>query len=134
MSDLRIRGKGFFTRGIERILTREGEEAQHLPALSALPPTEGAAQSSLAQLLAVPSFEDAIEALLQPQVEDRNLLRPGPYTRALSAARALLERRCDESVSASVQSQVLRPAIEVLLEEESLRDLAFSYRSALHAA
>lgn len=136
MPELRMQGKDFFTRGIERILTHEGAQAQHLPEFSTLPPSEGAARSSLEQLLAAPNFEDEIEAFLQPRVQDKNLLRPGPYTRALSAARALLEQRCDASLSlgAQAQSQVLRPAIEVLQQEEGLRDLAFSYRSALHAA
>lgn len=134
MSDLKASGKDFFSRGIERIFTRQSEEASHLPELPALPPAEGPVRSSLSQLLSAPLFDDEIEAILQPQVDDKNLLRPGPYSRALSQARALLERRRNTQGGTSLDSEVLALAIQTLEEEETLRDLAFRYRVALFAA
>ncbi|MEY4653653.1 MAG: hypothetical protein RI884_2234 [Pseudomonadota bacterium] len=126
MPDLRLPGKDFFTRGIDRIVGQSADLPASLPDRSTLPPTEHVARSSLDLVLAASRFEDTIDQALRPLNHDRDLLRPGEFGRALAGARSLLLKQ--------PASQVLDRAIELLDEEQVLRDLAHHYRSALYPA
>lgn len=136
MPELRIAGKDFFARGIERILSRQGERPSQLPDLPMLPPIEWPGSSSLARALATRSFEDDVQAVLRPSVGDRHLLRPGPFSRALADAKELLEYTRSQLPPGNDAGrlEVLDRAIRQLQEEQVLRDLAFGYRAALYAA
>ena len=136
MLELSGPGKDFFARGIERITSREGQRPNLLPDLPTLPPTEWPARSSLAQVLEVPHFEDEMDAVLQPRIDDRHLLRPGPYARALADAGGLLEGLSarHRGAGGSHEHQILERALQVIQDERDLLDLVSRYRSALYAA
>ncbi len=126
MSDLRLPGKDFFSRGIDRIVTPADASPAGLPKQTTLPPVEHVARSSLDRLLAASRFEDELDRALRPRISDSSLLRPGEFHRALQDARALLGRQ--------PPSRIVAGAIELLQEEEALRELVQMHRSALYSA
>ncbi|MFY8102763.1 MAG: hypothetical protein ACOVK6_01580 [Ramlibacter sp.] len=136
MPDLHIAGKEFYARGIERIIPDGEAYASSLPELLSLPPTtQPGGASHLDRLLRVPSFQDVVEEALRPHVEDPDLLRPGTFTRALEAARRVLQARTQDSETPEAgHSRSLERAIALLDEEQALRALAHHYRTALYAA
>lgn len=136
MSDLHIAGKAFYARGIDGIIQGEQAHVALLPELLSLPPTtQSGGPSHLERLLRAPSFHDVLEDALRPSIEDPDLLRPGSFTRALDAACEVLQARQQNSSTASpAHARILEQAIELLCEEQALRELAHRYQVALYAA
>ncbi len=136
MPELHIAGKEFYARGIEGVIHGGPALPSSLPELLSLPPTtQPGSPSHLDRLLRTATFEDVLDEALRPHIGDPDLLRPGAFTRALDAARSVLQDRTqNDGVAGAAYGRILQRAISLLEEEQALRALADHYRAALYAA
>ena len=126
-------GAAFFVQGIDAVTTY-GEQIQgswpELSDLHQLAPTEQGRQTRLAQLLDGHALESEIIDAIRPSVNDAQLLLPGPFSRALQGAMDSVQRVIDRHGKLGV----LERAQRILIQEHELRELANTYRNALHQA
>lgn len=113
-------------RGLTEILPGQGEAAPALPASRPLDPPDAASAHRLESLLAPRGLAGELEAALVPDIDDRSLLLPGPFRRALDDARALLARS-----AGGEDGGALAQALRIVDEDLALRDLAAMYRGLL---
>ncbi len=127
MADVRL-GLGLgFDRGIDRIVHDHGP-LEGLPDKVNLPPAELAQNMQLEQLLALPNLGDFLERSLQPALDNKDLLQPGPFRDAMVAAQQALRDAANDDPDAA---RILNRAARLLGEEGDLRDLLQMYRSML---
>jgi type III secretion protein X len=113
-----------FDRGIDSILWEDG------PAPS-LPPGEVSPaftplKTRLEQLYALPTFDDLLDRLLEPEVQEADMLLPRRFAQAVQDALDDLQ-----ACNAAKPQRRLREAMEVLRRRSELEGLVRMYRSAL---
>lgn len=135
MSDIRLPSL-ILDRGIEAITYARQETATPMPERGAAPPPDVGMRAQLDQLLQKPSIGSRLDQALRPRIDNRDLLLPGPFGKALGNAvtqlRAAASRAASAGTEGSEQSRVLNRAVRLLGEESSLRELVHMYRSALY--
>lgn len=132
MSDLRVGNGLFFEKGIDSITFKGSEQAQGLPDLFELPPSGNVQPQMLARMLALPNIESYLDDCAQPELDDRELLLPGPFAEVLDRTRETLRRKSQEWQGADPEAaRDLVRAERVLNDEHGLRDLLRMYRSSL---
>jgi hypothetical protein len=126
-------GAAFFARGIDTVTTYGGPIQSAWPELvdfQRLAPNAQGSQTQLAQLLAGHALDREINTAIRPAVTDAQLLLPRPFSRALESAMETIERVVDRHG----RSDVLERAQRILIQEHEWRELARTYRDALHQA
>jgi Type III secretion system YscX (type_III_YscX) len=113
-----------FDRGIDAILWEDG-------APPSLPPGEVSPaftplKTRLEQLYALPTLDDLLDLLLEPQVQEAGLLLPRNFAQAVQGALEDLQ-----ACNAEKPRRRLREAMEVLKQRSELELLARMYLSAL---
>lgn len=132
MSDLRLGNGLFFEKGIDSITTKGREQVQGLPDLFELPPSGSVQPQMLEQMLALPNLESYLDDCTRPELDDRELLLPGPFAEALDSTREMLRRNSQERQAADPEAaRDMARAERVLNDEHGLRDLLRMYRSSL---
>lgn len=133
MSDFRIGSGPFFDRGIDNIVFKGGEAMQGLPLQHELTPAEHAGRPQLEQLLALPNTDTFLEDSIRPELDNRDLLLPTHFRRALDGARgAMAQAAQDRQDSDPAGAKVLNRAVRLLGDEAGLHDLIAMYRSVLY--
>ena len=126
-------GAAFFARGIDTVTTYGGRIQSAWPELvdfQRLAPNAQGSQTQLAQLLAGHALDREINTAIRPAVTDAQLLLPRPFSRALESAMETIDRVVDRHG----RSDVLERAQRILMQEHEWRELARTYRDALHQA
>lgn len=133
MSDLRLGNGLFFEKGIDSITTKGREQVQGLPDLFELPPSGSVQPQMLEQMLALPNLESYLDDCTRPELDDRELLLPGPFAEALDSTREMLRRNSQERQAVDPEAaRDMARAERVLNDEHGLRDLLRMYRSSLY--
>lgn len=133
MSDFRIGSGPFFDRGIDSITFQGGEALQGLPPQHELTPADRAERPQLEQLLALPNMDAFLEDSIRPELNDRDLLLPTHFRKALDGARgALMQAAQDRQEADPAAAKTLSRAVRLLGDEIGLHDLITMYRSALY--
>lgn len=122
-----------FDRGIDRITYARQDVLTQLPEREDAPPPDLGARPQVDALLSLPTLDDALDAAVRPQLENRDLLLAARFGQVLQGALQQLvdaaERTQDTS---SDEARTLNRAVRLLKEETGLRDLVQMYRSALY--
>jgi hypothetical protein len=114
-----------FDHGIERLLEdRPGGEAA-LPERLDLPPSEDQLRARLDEVVRPRSFDERLQDFLRPTVTDREILAPARYGALLDSALGKMRALAPEG------DPLMREAVEVLAEEQALRQLLDTYRNML---
>jgi hypothetical protein len=114
-----------FDHGIERLLEdRPGGETA-LPERLDLSPSEEQLRPRLDEVVRPRSFDERLQDFLRPRVADREILAPARFGGLLDSALDKLRLLAPED------DPVMREAVEVLAEEQALRQLLDSYRNLL---
>ena len=117
-----------FERGLVDVQYRAAGASEALPERAQLDPAELLQAPPLAGLLGG-GLQARLESALGPTVPDRALLRPAPFTAALTEARDALREAARGRDPG--QARALDAARRLLDDELALRDLAAMYRGAL---
>jgi type III secretion protein X len=135
MSNLRIGDGLFFKRGIDSITQKTNQKLENLVLDNhELPPAEQGQRPQLDGLLNQPDSNSFLEAKLCPEFEDRELLLPSKFQRALDDSLAFIEQKLSEKHATDPldnSSKIMNRAARVLREDSELRDLLRMYRAAL---
>lgn len=140
MSDLRLGGLAF-DRGIDRITHTSHGDGAVLPERSESPPSEAGVRPQLETLLIAPTIDSLLEAVLRPQLENRDLMVPTHFRQVLDQGLQQIRHRAEQlsgqasspaEAGPGEQARILNRAARLLAEECTLRDLVQMYRSVLY--
>ncbi|MEO5671743.1 MAG: hypothetical protein ABIR26_13700 [Ramlibacter sp.] len=133
MPDFPIGSGPFFDRGIDSITFKGLDVAQGMPGQHELAPAEQGQRPQLERLLSAFNLESFLDDAIRPAIEDRDVLMPHKFRRALDGALEAIRGKGRElSASDPQAAKVLERAGRVLEEEVSLRDLLQMFRSVLY--
>lgn len=127
-----------FDRGIDRVTYARRGETQTLPQRQEEAPSEFRGRPQLEALFAQPTFDDALEAAIRPQLVNRDLLVPSRFHSALERTLARLSSEIDDEEGVTdgempvEKKRVLQRAVRLLNAERDLRGLVQMYRSVLY--
>lgn len=127
-----------FDRGISSITHARQGTLTSLPEREQSPPSDMGSRPQLDALLALPTLDDALDAAVRPQLQNRDLLVPTRFRQALEGALDQLGQAAQTAQQAqptddnSDTTRTLNRAVRLLKEESALRDLVQMYRSALY--
>lgn len=125
--DINIKGVSF-DRGIDRIISADEQPRGGLPGDGRLAPGETRTLPRLDRILHADTLADALHDELAPRLDDRGILIPDQFHRALSDA---LDDLRSAQKAQPEHAATFREAQAVLREERELRDLLDMYRNAL---
>ncbi|THF57284.1 type III secretion apparatus assembly protein SctX [Pseudothauera rhizosphaerae] len=120
-----------FDRGIDRII-RNDQTSVPLPQAGQLAPSDAISRPELEKLLALPNLGDFLSETLKPDIDNKDLLTPQGFQRALQDALTELRQRAEDGSVDADTAKLLGKAARVLSEEANLRDLLNMYRSVLY--
>lgn len=122
-----------FDAGIEEILIQSDSRPSTLPEGIRPVPGEGQITRLLDEVLSPPSVEQALVESLRPEIANREMLSPSGYQAAREFCVADLQRSLSMATTQEERGAIER-AIQLLSDDNSLRDLLDRYRSVLHRA
>ena len=129
---MNIKLDGFsFDRGIDSIIYKTQVDAP-LPEVSQLTPSDTISLPELEKLLALPTLGDFLAEALKPDIENKDLLTPQGFQRALEDALPALRQLAEEGKLGTETVSLINKAARILSEEANLRDLLNMYRSVLY--
>ena len=127
-----------FDRGIDRVTYARRGDAHSLPRRQEEAPSEFRGRPQLEELFAQPTFDDALEAAIRPQLVNRDLLVPSRFQAVLDRTLERLSGEVGDEVGATDgemttdKKRVLQRAVRLLNAERDLRGLVQMYRSVLY--
>jgi type III secretion protein X len=121
-----------FDRGIDRIIHKTHVDETTLPETTQLTPSETITLQELEKLLALPNLGDFLSDMLKPEIENKELLTPQGFQKALESALATLRQSAEGGGFDEETTKLLNKAARVLSEEANLRELLDMYRSVLY--
>ena len=135
MDNLRFGDGLFFKCGINSITRKKLlNSKESTPDNFDLSPSEQGLRPQLEQLLHQSDGNSFLEEKLTPDLDDRELLLPGKFQKALDDSLEEMEKIVKEMHlhnSSDANVKVLNRAVRVLREDIELRDLLRMYRAAL---
>jgi type III secretion protein X len=125
----------FFKHGIDSITQKKRNDIRgSMPDKLELSPAEQSQRPQLDSLLHQPDGNSFLEDKLAPDFEDRELLLPSKFQRALDdSLTAMINIASDKDTKTTSDNniKIMNRAIRVLKEDVELRDLLRMYRAAL---
>lgn len=134
MPDVRMVPGTFFERGIDSITFKGRKQSSDGPSgQQQLAPAAQGQRPQIEQLLAAHNMETYLDDAVRPRIDDRDLLMPHRFRKALDAALLETRHRAKELQTSDPQAaKVLNRAVRVMDEVIDLRDLFQMYRSVLY--
>lgn len=113
--------------GIERVIApHDGPGISVLPSSTRIVPSETTAGMPTVQSRYLPAWDREMFDFLQHRIHTRELLIPGVFAARIRQARNQLDKRAQQTDSAT-----LRNAVDVLDDDSELRQLLDTYRHLL---
>jgi hypothetical protein len=122
-----------FDTGIEQIVIQNDPRPASLPETGRTLPGDGQIVHLLDKVLNPTSVEQSLLESFRPTITEGDLLSPAGYEAARAAAIPLLKKALSETPDSNDRKSI-EEALELLAEDQSLRDLLNTYRNLLHRA